>query len=661
MISYKIKLTDAGALKLSQVTVVLSVVLFFTTSTHASTYYFSSRNGNDGYTSNQAQNFKTPWKSIDKLNSYFKYLSAGDSVLFQSGEVFYGSIIANKSGAVFAPICFGAYGKGPKPEITGLTTLNNWKLTKPGIYQSPCLSNGQSLVLNNEHQALGRFPNQDYLSFESHNSNNSITDNQLSDAINWTGAEIVIRKTRWLIDRSKIIKHSGGTIIFAGGHENVAENGYGYFIQKNINTLDQYGEWYFDSLKRVMMVYFGDQSPYNLKVQTGSVNYLVDIQKFNNLKFEDISFTGAGKSAFNIAQSNAIVIKNCDISLSGFNGITASYSPFLTVQHSTINQSLSGGINLDAGCTNASIIDNHIKNTGLFAGMGGSGAGTYEAITSFGDNTNIETNRIDSTGYNGIYFGGNSSQAKNNYIRYFCLIKDDGAGIYIGDWSKTSNKKVTGNIILHGVGNSAGTKRRSSLQAEGIYIDDNSAGVTVSDNTVSQCSNNGIKIHNAKNIGIYNNTVFNNGVQLRLEQDHYIATSDYIRNNTIRNNTFFAVNENQTSAKFSTNQDDIPSCGEIDSNIYCRPANIVNARSNGVQIDNNNRSANNILFEYNASNKVKTVMLNSNYTDIQNRNYADKIDIGPYSSVILIASNLHAGSGLQHIEHVAVVHNTYQK
>lgn len=661
MTSEKIQSTSAGTLKVSQITFSVIVILCFTTSAYASTYYFSSRSGNDEYTSSQAQNLKTPWKSLDKLNSYFRYLTAGDSILFKCGEVFYGSIIAGKSGAVFAPICIGAYGQGAKPEITGLTTLNNWKLTKPGIYQSLCLSNGQSLILNGHQQAAGRFPNKDYLSFESHSSNNSITDNQLSDVVNWTGAEIVIRKTRWIIDKSNIIKHSGNTMTFADGNKHVPENGYGYFIQKHINTLDQLGEWYFDSLKNVMMVYFGSQSPDNFKVQTGSVNYLVDIQKFNNIKFEGISFKGAGKSAFNLIQASAIVIKNCDINVSGYNGVTASYSPFLIIQNSTIDQSLSGGINLDVGCTNASIVDNHIKNTGLFAGMGGSGAGTYEAITSFGDNTNIEANRIDSTGYNGIYFGGNSSQAKNNYIRYFCLIKDDGAGIYIGDWSKTSNKKVTGNIILHGVGNSAGTNRRSSLQAEGIYIDDNSAGVTVNDNTVSQCSNNGIKIHNAKNIGVYNNTVFNNGIQLRLEQDHYIATSDYIRNNTIRNNTFFAVNEKQTSAKFSTNQDDIPSFGEIDSNIYCRPANIADVKYRGGQVDKNNTPADNIRFEYNASNKVKTVVLNSNYIDVQNRRYTDKVDIGPYSSVILIASNLHQGNSLQHIEHVAVVHNTYQK
>lgn len=657
MISGKIKLMDNVVALFLTLILLVGVFSYFATPASASTYYFSSK-GNDEYTSTEARNPNTPWKTLNKLNSYFKYLSPGDSLLFKSGEVFYGSIIVSRSGAVFAPICFGAYGKGPKPEITGLETLGNWKQTKPGVYESPCLNAGQSLVINGNQQAVGRFPNKGYLSFESHDGNNSITDHQLSDVINWSGAEIVIKKTRWVIDKSTITKHTGNTITFADGYKNNPVDGFGYFIQNNTNTLDQLGEWYFDSEKKTMLVYFGNHSPNGFRIQSSAVNYLVDIQKFNNIKFDGITFSGAGKSAFNILQANAIGIKNCNINASAFNAVTASYSPLFLIENCVIDQSLSGGINLDAGCTNASILNNHIKNTALLPGMGGSGTGTYEAITSFGNNTNIEANRIDSTGYNGIYFGGNSSQAKNNYITYFCLTKDDGAGIYIGDWSKTLDKKVTGNIILHGVGNGAGTSRPASLQAEGIYIDDNSAGVTIADNTVSLCSNNGIKIHNAKNIGIYNNTVFNNGVQLRLEQDHYLATSEYIRNNTIRNNTFFAVNDRQTSAHFSTNQNDILSFGEIDSNVYCRPKATTGGKTSESA---NNAKGNSIRFEYNASNKVKTVTLNSHYVDIQNRHYTDAVRIEPYSSVILIAANPQSKNVLHTIEYVAVVHKTYQK
>ena len=171
-------------------------------SAYAATYYFSSSSGNDDYTSIQARNPATPWKSLSKLNSFFKNLGPGDSVLFKRGEVFYGSVVAGHGGAVFAPVYLGAYGYGNKPEINGLTTLSNWKMVKNGIYAAPCTASGIDLIINGKQEAEGRYPNKGYLTYQSHNANTSITDPQLSE--NWTGAEVVIRKNRWVIDKAII-------------------------------------------------------------------------------------------------------------------------------------------------------------------------------------------------------------------------------------------------------------------------------------------------------------------------------------------------------------------------------------------------------------------------------------------------------------------------
>ncbi|MCQ6956328.1 right-handed parallel beta-helix repeat-containing protein [Mucilaginibacter aquariorum] len=641
--------------------ILLLIFTFLSNAGYSATYYISASTGNDDYTSSQARDQKTPWKSIEKLNGFFKYLKAGDSVLFKRGEIYYGSIVPSKSGYVLAPIYFGAYGTGIKPEVTGLVTLSSWKEVKKGIFETPCNVAGTDLLINNRPQQIGRYPNAGYLTIDSHAGNGTITDNQLASGPNWSGAEIVIRKTRWIIDRSAIISHNRNTLTFEG-NSNTPKNKYGYFIQNNINTLDKLGEWYFDKQKKTMCVYFGSYKPSAVIVKTSSVANLVDIRRSNYITFEDISFTGSGKNSFNIIQAKGITIKNCSMVNSGAEAILASYSPFLSVQDCLINNSLSGGINLDAGCINASISNNTIKNTGLMAGMGKSGTGTYEAITSFGDHTVIEKNRIDSVGYNGIYFGGNSASAKNNYITYFCLTKDDGAGIYLGDWSKTTNKRVEGNIILHGIGNSSGTDRVNSLQAEGIYIDDNTESVNILDNTVSLCANNGIKLHNAKDINIYGNTVFNNGVQLRLEQDHYLASSKYIRNNNIKKNTFFSVNTRQTAAKFSTNQDDITSFGRIDSNIYCAPKNTDFVRTKKLTASNYAGAGDTeIRFEFNASNEAKIIKLSSSYVDVQNNRYSKTVTLSPYSSVILIASDPGTINNFPMIEYSAVINKTYEK
>jgi parallel beta-helix repeat protein len=664
-------LTFQGSFRVLQI-FLSTLIFFYSNHVAAASYYISSSNGSDQYSSLQARNPATPWKTLDKLNSYFKDLQPGDSVLLKRGEIFYGAIVANKSGAVFAPIYIGAYGTGAKPEISGSVALTTWKLAKNGIYESPCGLPATTLIINGLQQAIGRYPNKGYLTYQSHNGINSITDNQLTEQNNWTGAEIVIRKNRWIIDRSEITNQTGATITYALGNKAVPTNGHGYFIQKSIKTLDQFGEWYYDAQSKNMLVYFGAHNPSSFAVKTNNVNNLVDICRYNYLTFENITFSGAGNNTFNITQAKVITLKNCNINQTAAIAVWASYSPLLRVDNCLIDHALSGGINLDAGCANAMVVNNTIKNIGLIPGLGKSGSGTYEGITSFGDNAKIEKNRIDSIGYNGIYFGGNSSQVKNNYITYFCLTKDDGAGIYIGDWSKTTNKKVIGNIILHGVGNSAGATNATSLQAEGIYIDDNSESVTISDNTVSLCANNGVKIHNAKDINIYNNTVVNNGVQLRLEQDHYLVSSSYIRNNMISNNIFVSINNLQPNAKFSTHQDDIASFGKLDSNFYCRPnlklagvsASVVKNGKGSSQLydfsnwksaygqdafSNELLSNESVLFEYNPTNTAKTISLKTAYADVHKNVYTKNVTLEPYSSIILIASVAKSGKNSQSV------------
>ena len=76
----------------------LLVSLFFCGTIKANNYYISTSNGDDSRSSIEAQNPATPWKTITKLNSYSGNLNAGDNILFQRGDIFYGSITIGKSG-----------------------------------------------------------------------------------------------------------------------------------------------------------------------------------------------------------------------------------------------------------------------------------------------------------------------------------------------------------------------------------------------------------------------------------------------------------------------------------------------------------------------------------------------------------------------------------
>jgi hypothetical protein len=93
--------------------------------------YYVSNSGDDTHSGLSAA---APWKTVGHVNSVT--LTAGDQVLFNRGDVFYGSLATWCSGAAGAPITYGAYGGGNKPVITGFTTVSSWTNTSGNVYQS---------------------------------------------------------------------------------------------------------------------------------------------------------------------------------------------------------------------------------------------------------------------------------------------------------------------------------------------------------------------------------------------------------------------------------------------------------------------------------------------------------------------------------------------
>jgi parallel beta-helix repeat protein len=652
-----------------QISFLLAITLLSISKGKATTYFFSTSLGDDSRTSLQAQNSISPWKTINKLNAFYINLYPGDSVLFMRGDKFFGSIILDKSGSPLAPILIGAYGSGAKPVISGLSDITSWINLNNGIFQTSCASFGNSeykVIIGGVHYAMGRYPNLGYRTFESHVGPDVIEDYELNASKDWTSAELVIRKNRWTLDRSKIISHAASTLLFAATSTEEPTNGYGYFIQNSIKTLDAFGEWFFDSSQRNMKIYYGSGSPRSHITQISIIDILVNTNGHHYTIFKDVAFEGASTNTFKIINSKNIQIKNCQINLSGRNAISATSSPNLVIENTSINQTLNVGISTDIGCTSATIRYNTIKNTGLIAGMGSSGTGSYEGISAFGDKSLIEYNLIDSIGYNGIYFGGHFSMAKNNLISNFCLTKDDGAGIYVGDWKPWLGKEIVGNIILNGKGTGAGTDKPGNLEAEGIYIDDRTSNVNVSNNSIANCTGAGIKIHNANNINIINNTVYNNGVQLLIAHDN-IAPEAVIKNIVAKKNIYFSKAATQLNMKIYSTADDITGFGNLDSNFYCRPlsersviqitSNIWSSQSNtrnlalkGWQAVSNQdlnskrtataiSHAGEIRFEYNFTNELKTIPLKGIYSGIDKKLFSDSLTLTPFSSIILLKSS----------------------
>jgi parallel beta-helix repeat protein len=536
-------------------------------------YYFSTAYGDDSRTAAQAQNSTTPWKTISKLNSMMSTLKQGDAVLFNRGETFTGSIIMNQSGTAGSPIIFSAYGTGNKPVITGFATLTSWNSVGNGAWEAS-LSSGSYLnmvTLNGNVQPMGRFPNlnsanKGYLSLESHAGNYQITDNQLGSSVNWTGAEVVIRKNDWVLDRGPITNHSGNTLTYVSPTAHQPIDGYGYFIQNSPLTLDQTGEWYYNPATKKLRMYFGSANPADYAVKASMVDTLVFVNSKNYVTFDNLGFYGADVAAFQVNNSSFIKVQNSDINYSGFEGVSADNSPYISINHSN-----NSGVKLYPGSSYASIKGNAVRNSGTIPGMGSSN--NQQMVGLFIDaspSNNIELNTVDSSGYCGITFTGDYTTVKNNVINNFCLTVSDGGGIYTwGGWDKVG-RKVTGNIILNGIGAFEGTNSTTPGGAVGIYTDDRSSHVDISNNSIANCVRSGIYLHNSHEMNVSGNTFYNNTTQLSMVHDP-LEPDDPIRNVTTTGNVIASSKSNQFLVENSSTLNDIANFGSYNNNYYVRP------------------------------------------------------------------------------------------
>ena len=102
-------------------------VCFLSSNLWAETYYVAT-NGNDSYTTIQAQNINTPWKTIQKAASL---MTAGDTCLIRGG-IYRETVTVANSGFTGSPILFEGYGN-EAVMIDGTDTLSGWT-TGAGIF-----------------------------------------------------------------------------------------------------------------------------------------------------------------------------------------------------------------------------------------------------------------------------------------------------------------------------------------------------------------------------------------------------------------------------------------------------------------------------------------------------------------------------------------------
>lgn len=638
------------------------LLLHVSITVNATTYYVS----NSGDDSNSGLTQVLAWQTLDKVNSFT--FSEGDQILFKRGDTFYGTLRINQSGTSGNPITFGAYGFGDKPVITGLKSVTAWTDLGFNVWQSSsavsALNYSNIVVINDANTPMGRYPNSGYLTYQSHSGTTSITSSSLTGSPNWTGAELVSKKNRWVIDRNPITAQSGGTLTFTSGSYIALTNslnytptdGFGLFIQNDTRTLDVQNEWYYNPSTKKLSVY-STTTPTNVQIATLDTLIVLPIYS-HDYTFQNITFTGCNDAVVNINSVSNLTFDSCTFQFNYDVTNESNYgsnSDNLIIQNCEFYDISNSAIKKSTEATNSKILNNTFKRIGMIPGAGGSGDGSYTVTSLFGEGTQVKYNTVDSVAYNGIDINTDNINVSYNVVSNYCLIKDDGAGIY--SYEAHVGDTVAYNTIYNGgVENSEGSD--GGNHSFGIYLDDYSSGFYVHHNNIYNAGYAGIYAHNAKDCKIEYNTIYNPigymGLYISTKATDQTTTGMIVKHNTI------VVGSAMDVLVLESWKSDLPTFGSMDSNFYARPIydnltirGTISGEdfkyslgtwraATGYEINSNKSpqpisNSAQLSFYFNPNNYDSTLSLGgSTYVDMANTSYTGDVVLQPYSSLVLI-------------------------
>lgn len=577
------------------------------------TYYFDNTLGDDSRSSSQAQSTSTPWKTMSKLNSFFSSLAVGDTIALKKGETWNETIIVNKSGTSGNPITITSYGSGATPIISGWTTIITWTPhpSVSGVYQSPVLLGSTGFYMRNvlfdgNAQEMGRFPNSG--SFLTYNNNTgyvnpatypfaaTITQASLGSSPSWVGAELVIRRNEYVWSRAYVTSHnSGGVIGFTEPSNQQANDGWGFFFQNDIKTLDTLGDWYYDTTAKKLNVYFGASPTGGHTVKAACINELITINNFSYITIDGINFTGANYIAIRAygASANNIKIQNCAFTYVyeafGVGPDDVNPSPKAVLfDNNTVDWAYNCGVKFKDS-SGVTITNNDISNVGLYPGITEAIWGDLNGVLLRGlDNSAgsslVENNRIISSGYCGIFGEGDYININKNFVNSYCMTKADGGGIYwyFSNTMTAGQRFIQNNTCVNGIGTPQATNHSYNAGASGIYHDDNGQYMVIRDNTVAYNSRDGLLIHNCKNMTITGNTIFDNPYQVEVLSD---PAGDTVASNLMTGNILANRYDTQIPSFFATDINDMATFfNTLNSNYYIdayRSAGLIQTDVNG--------------------------------------------------------------------------------
>lgn len=552
------------------------ILLFIFLVGNTATYYVSD---SDGVDTDSGLTEALAWKTLAKVSA--TTFVNGDHILFKRGDTFVGTLTVTKSSVSGSTIIYGAYGTGAKPIITSLTTMTGWVLHSTGIYKvvgANIPSNCNAVTIDGVLTPMGQYPATGFNNFDSFTGRTSFVDAALTGTPNFTGAEVVIYKSNWTIDRSLVTDHTGSTVTYTSGSSfnPQATGGYKYFFQKDIDCLLKFGDWFSDGTDFYM--YFGANTPSSYLVKAGSSDHTIYQYQKNYNTFRDIVIEGGNLYGLYTAGSTGTSVINCEIKNNGQTGISVITNGTAGASTTTLVDSCSftytGGTGLWLNSASSSLKHSVFNYCGKYPGMGAPEGGSHYGTYFKGAGSVCEYNDFKNIGYIPINFYSDNVIIRYNILdTYPTLGLDDGGGIYTYwgiEGSYQTGIKVYRNIVANSTANGLYADNLSNYQEwyENIVVNVDKWAIHANmpqynnfhDNVAYDFGMAAIDIANlsAQETTANNTTVANNLFIQAIPTQKIFSTRDERTNQTLSvpfgtsNNNTFVVDNSSTSIFYNS-------------------------------------------------------------------------------------------------------------
>lgn len=501
------------------------------------TFFIDSTRGNDDNLGTAAlagtSAGQGPWKSLARLSK--ASLQPGDRVVLACGSVWRETLLLAQSGDAGKPILITAPAEGcsDAPMIDGSTDIPAaaWKgLGAPHLYQAVMPQSPLQLHSAGTAWLPAHYPNAGHDSANPHSlylpmassgdtlqqggrpRSTSLSMGAAAAAPAGAGAVAHIRTNSWAIETRNVTAIQADKLIFDTPTTYPALAGWGHFLTGEAWMVDSPGEWHYAPGTQQLTAFWpGNGAPAG-PIQATVLPIGADLRGRAYITLAGIAIRRVGIGV-QLEGTRQVELRRITVDDTAGVGVAATASNNLTIESSRFTRTGLDAIQGVGGngqeAEGMAVRHCMIRESGVRMT---NGVNISLPVRSFaaiyaGPKAVIEGNTIQYSGYIGIRFMPDS-RIEGNVVDDSCLVLNDCGAIYT--WgSAPNNSQVLRNIVRRAQGNLDGTLAGTQSAAQGIYLDDNTTGVLVAENTATE-ADHGIQVHIAQRNTLRDNVLFNN-------------------------------------------------------------------------------------------------------------------------------------------------------